>query len=133
MLLSSADINVLVSGPICTTPRFDVRVDCAICADGYAPGVAYSCHECSGGGSRWALGFTIFLSLVMVVMARLLFSHLRSVAQERTEEDTDVARGFWRQKYWYCQTFLVKMLPLTAIKIVITVWQIISQVCKTHR
>lgn len=105
-----------------------VHVDCAICADGYAPGVAYSCHECSGSRSRLALGFTIFLSLSFIVIVGLLFSHLRSVVHEGSEQDTGVARGFWRQKHWYCQTFLVKMLPLTAIKIVVTVWQIISQV-----
>ena len=74
--------------------------------------------------------------LVVLPMAALLFSYLGSLVKEGEEEEEDeddedvkLAHRAWKRSCWSWQRLLVKMLPLTAIKIVVTVWQIISQVC----
>lgn len=90
-----------------------------------------------------AIGLAVAVALVLLPLAALLFSHLASVVNEEGDDDPDgsvvnglggqdkdaeVAHRTWKQKCWSCQSFVVKMLPLTAIKIVVTVWQIVSQV-----
>lgn len=110
--------------------------DCAACAQGFAPGVAFSCRKCSGSTMQSAIGLAVVMFLVVLPMAALLFSSLGSLMKEGEEEEEDeddedvkLAQRTWKQRYWSWQRLVVKMLPLTAIKIVVTVWQIISQVC----
>lgn len=83
-----------------------------------------------------AIGLAVAVGLLMLPMAALILSHLGSVVKEGEQEgqhdNVEVAHRVWKQKLWSCQTSVVKMLPLTAIKIVVTVWQIISQVCYTR-
>lgn len=104
--------------------------DCAVCEDGFAPGIAYACRECSGGITRSAVGLTIALGLAGLLVAAQLFYYLGRVMSNDLDEGTEeVARNKgWGQKFSACSSLLVNMLPLTAIKIVVTVWQIISQV-----
>ena len=57
----------------------------------------------------------------------VLVFRLGSVAHDRTEEAVEIDPSLWR-KCWSCGLSLVDMLPLVAMKIVVTVWQIVSQV-----
>ncbi|MEP2386936.1 hypothetical protein [Hyphomonas sp.] len=74
------------------------------------------------------MGIAVGVGLAALLLTALLCSHLGNVVKDREEEEEEVSGGFRTQGRLDCQTFLVKMLPLTAIKIFVTVWQIISQV-----
>lgn len=112
-----------------STPLSPLSVpDCAVCAEGFAPGVAYSCRECSGDTRRSAVGITIAVALTALLVAALLFGHLGHVVHDEAGEEREAARGVWGKKWWSCLFSLGNMLPLTAIKIVVTVWQILYQV-----
>lgn len=64
------------------------------------------------------------------MVAALLFARLGCVVQDATGENTGEERRSWVGRCWSCGGCLVNVLPLRAIKIVVTVWQIISQVCR---
>ena len=80
------------------------------------------------------MGPTIALGLAGLLMAALLFHQLGRAVSDAPEQGTEeVARSrVWELKCSSCSAFLVNMLPLTAIKIVVTVWQMISQVCTIY-
>lgn len=105
-----------------------ILADCAVCADGYTQGLSYSCRECSGDIKRSAVGLTIAVALTAFVVAGLSLAELGAVVGDGSAVGTEAARRPCVQKYWSCQSFLVENLPLTAIKIVVIVWQILSQV-----
>ena len=73
------------------------------------------------------MGLAVAVGLAVLLFAALLVSRLGSVAHSRTEEGMGIDRTFWN-KCWSCGAFLVNTLPSVAIKIVVTVWQIVSQV-----
>lgn len=85
-----------------------------------------------------AIGLAVAVALAVLPLAALVFSYLGGLVREGEEEnnnqdeDVEVTGRAWKQKCWSWQRLVVKMLPLTAIKIVVTVWQIISQVCFTR-
>lgn len=85
-----------------------------------------------------AIGLAVAVALLVLPLAALMFYYLGSLVKEGEQEgedqdeDVEVAGRAWKQKCWSWQRLVVKMLPLTAIKIVVTVWQIISQVCYTR-
>ena len=106
-----------------------VVTDCAVCAKGFAPGISYSCRECS----RSITGSVVALGLVVFLLAAFLLYHLGSVAHDGAQEGMDMAPRSWKPKRWFCRVSSVKIVPRTAIKIVVTVWQIISQVCGCWR
>ena len=58
----------------------------------------------------------------------VLLSYLGRGTDEWAEENV-AGRNSWERLSLNCQDFLLKILPLTAIKIVVVVWQIVSQVC----
>lgn len=120
---------------ILNTAFYPSVTDCAVCVDRFAPGIAYSCQECSGGVARSAMGLMIALGLVGLVMVAQLFYYLGRVISESPNQGTDdVARdSVWERSSSSCSASLGSTLPLTAIKIVLTVWQIISQVWWFYR
>ena len=69
--------------------------------------------------------------LVMLLLAALLVLCLGRVVHKQTAEGMETDRRLQEKKCWSCGASLVKMLPLVAIKIVLTVWQIVSQVNDT--
>lgn len=103
--------------------------DCAVCAEGYAPGFAYSCRQCSKGTTRSAVALSVAVGLAVTLFAALLVSFLGSVVRDGAEEDMGIDQSFWKKKCGSCRPSVVNVLPVRAIKIVATVWQIISQVC----
>lgn len=76
------------------------------------------------------MGLSVVVGVAMLLVAALLVWRLGRVANERTGDDLEVASRSWRPNRWSCHCLPAKMLPLTAIKIVVTVWQIVYQVCE---
>lgn len=74
------------------------------------------------------MGVAASVASAALLITALLSSYLGRVVEDRGGDDLDVARGCREHKCFDWQNFVVEMLPLTAIKIVVTVWQIISQV-----
>lgn len=97
------------------------HVDCAVCAEGYAPGVLSSCHECSTDDRRWTVGLGMAaLSLAVLVVVVMVTYTLRG---RRGEGSNRCSRNLK-----CCQNFVGRALPLSAIKIVVVVIQITTQV-----
>ena len=97
------------------------------CDEGFAPGIAYSCRECTGAITISAVGLAVAVCLVVLLFTVMLVYRLGSVAHDRTEEAMEISPSLWK-KCWSCGLLLGDMLPLVAMKIVVTVWQIVSQV-----
>ena len=73
--------------------------------------------------------------LALLLSAGLLFSYLWNGVHDNTTEGVEIGRCSWKTKYRSLRASVVNILPLRAIKIVVTVWQIISQVygrCPPH-
>ena len=77
-----------------------------------------------------SVGLAVTVGMALILLAVLVISHLGAVVHDGAEEDMDIARSSWKEKCWSCRASLVKTIPFTAIKIVVTVWQILAQVCK---
>lgn len=86
------------------------RADCAICADGYAATLAYTCSDCSSGGG---VAFTVFALLAALAVVAAVIVYLVS-----TNDDTKTTR-FRR---------LTHGLPVQGLKTVLVAWQILTQV-----
>ena len=106
--------------------------DCAVCVKDFAPGIAYSCRECSGDTTRSAVGLAVAVGLALLTFAGVLLYNLGKVSHDGAEVGIEMDQRLWQKKIWSCQASMVNMLPVRAIKITVTVWQIISQVqCTT--
>lgn len=69
----------------------------------------------------------VFLGVVVVVVSDLVaVVKVEGSANQKQE----AARGFWKWRLSSCHSFLAKIFPLTSIKIVVVVWQILTQVTK---
>ena len=108
-------------------PQSPFVADCAVCDERFAPGLAYSCRKCTGAITTSAVGLAVAVCLAVLLFTALLLSRLGSVAHDRTEEGMEIDPSLWK-KCWSCGLSLGDMLPLVAMKIVVTVWQIVSQV-----
>ncbi|CAM9146371.1 unnamed protein product [Hapterophycus canaliculatus] len=103
---------------------------CAVCAKGYAPGTAYICRECSGSGMASAIGVAATALLVVLLVAAVVVSDLVRVMDDsgnnkRSEEGG--ARGVLNRGFGRCYAFSARAFPLTTVKIIVVVWQIITQ------
>lgn len=97
------------------------HVDCAVCDDGYAPGVMNRCHECSEKNRRWSAGLAAAAAVVVLIVTIIVVSN---VLRDSEDEPTSACPRMVRSSL----KWLVKGLPLSAIKIVVVVLQIITQV-----
>lgn len=102
--------------------------DCSLCAEGYSRGIAYSCRKCSSDARGSAVGFTITLAVIAVLVTVMVLRRLGTVVDADRGEENDPSQGFARSRCASCQDLMIKVLPLSAIKIVVVVWQIIYQV-----
>ena len=100
--------------------------DCAVCAEGFAPGIAYRCRECSGGVTISAMALVAAIFIALLLLITIVLVHLGSVV---SDESVEMGQSSWMRKCLSCRASIAQFLPFTAIKIVVTVWQIISQVC----
>lgn len=104
--------------------------DCAVCAEGYAAGLAYSCYECTEANGRISKGITVVVILIVVFMAIAAIYDTVRVRKNGTEdgEEWDNEEVAWKRRILSCRNFLVQAVPLSAIKTAVVVWQIVTQV-----
>lgn len=104
--------------------------DCAVCSEGYAPAGTYVCRDCSDVDMRLTVGLAVAVSIFTLVLATATVAHLVRVVEIRTDEDTEGAQGVIGRTLDCLRAFSARAFPLTAVKIVVVVWQIISQVLR---
>ena len=98
--------------------------DCAACDEGYASGFQYKCHSCQGSDKWPAIGGAVAVLVVTISAVALILAYLVSVVERPIPE----RRGKWEIRALNFRDRLVRVIPLTAIKIVLVSWQIITQV-----
>ena len=112
---------------------FDItsHADCAVCAHNMASGIRRLCHECSRENTRagWCV-IAVMLILVAVVVAYVGSNLLEDVRTEtntvnEVEPDTR-ARGHRLLRNG--RKRLVNIFPVSAVRIVVVVLEIITQV-----
>ncbi|CAN0014564.1 unnamed protein product [Scytosiphon promiscuus] len=96
---------------------------CAVCEEGYASGYQFSCSSCDGENLQSAIGTSVALFFVALVVLGLVIADLVRVVDE-LKPDTTSSCGM---KLTYCRDRVVKAVPLTSIKIVVVAWQIVTQ------
>ena len=53
-------------------PQSPFVADCAVCDEGFAPGIAYSCRECTGAITISAVGLAVAVCLVVLLFLSLI-------------------------------------------------------------
>ena len=76
-------------------PQSPLVADCAVCDEGFAPGIAYSCRECTGAITISAVGLAVAVCLVVLLFTVMLVYRLGSVAHDRTEEAMEISPSLW--------------------------------------
>ncbi|CAN0056334.1 unnamed protein product, partial [Scytosiphon promiscuus] len=97
---------------------------CAVCTAGYSPGYAHTCKSCLGDSKRRALGIIASIATVALVALAFLVAKLVSVVETGPPVK---AQSRWQQKCSVWQQRMRNTVPLTAVKIVVVVWQIVTQ------
>lgn len=93
--------------------------------------ISYSCRERSGASMIPAIGTVIVMLLVILLMVAVTLSDLVQVMGDDEEMGTNEearAGGSGKHVLVSCQAFVVKVFPVAAVKIVVVVWQIMTQV-----
>lgn len=68
------------------------------------------------------------MAVAVLLVAAVLMKSLAKVAGDDTGEENGVPQGLARSRFPSCQGLMLKVFPLSAIKIVVVVWQIVYQV-----
>lgn len=101
---------------------------CAVCADGYARGVGYTCTQCSG--SRRTVTITVVLALLVAAMLITVVVCAKSaecsVAEKTMTTTTSLFCGRLRTSLSRFECTKASQ----ALKIVIVAWQIVTQASK---
>ena len=94
------------------------------------PGIKYSCHKCSERSLGSQVGLVLATLLVLFGVLIVALSYLVAVvkADGHAEDNLDEARGSRKCTFSSTKKSLLEMFPLTSIKIVVVVWQILTQV-----
>ncbi|CAM9428829.1 unnamed protein product [Scytosiphon promiscuus] len=103
---------------------------CAVCADGYAPGTAYICSECSGSSMESAVGVAATALAVILLVVAIVVSDLVQIVDgngNNQQSEEGGARGALTRGFARCYAFSARAFPLTSVKIIVVVWQIITQ------
>lgn len=86
--------------------------DCAVCSDGYAASLGFSCTRCSDGKRRVAVAVVLGVFALTGAVAAIIYL-VSSPRKGRGESLVDA----WK-----------KYVPFQSVKIVIVAWQILTQV-----
>ena len=128
-MIGSLLIFACCSAPVLSDSAFFSTVaDCAVCADGFAPLAAYKCRDCSDTSLPSAEGLAVAMVVILVSVAAVLSAHLMRTIDSGDDVENGVANGSLEQRCVHVENIVVKVFPLMAVKIVVVVWQIISQV-----
>lgn len=102
--------------------------DCAVCLENYVPRPSNRCRKCSGENRRFAVGFSACAMLLALFVAAMVVSFLLQRVGDAGRQAQNQPRRWWRVKSWRIRNFLAKSIPLSAIRIVVVVMQIVIQV-----
>ena len=102
----------------------DFTKDCAACVKGYGSGFQYGCHNCRGPDKWAAIGGAVAVLVVVMFMVALGVAYLVGVI----DRPNSARNRTWEERVSKFRDGLVRAIPLTAIKIVLISWQIITQV-----
>ena len=106
-----------------------IVTDCAACAEGFAPWTAFECRQCSDADRPSAVGLLVTIAIILVAVGAALSAFfMRAIHRGDGQDETEISRGSLERRCIYLENVFVKAFPLTAVKIVVVVWQIISQV-----
>ena len=89
--------------------------DCAVCDGGYSSSLAHTCTLCSSSRRQGLMAASVLAALVATSAVVAAFRYLLSVNLDERGID-----GFHRR--------VLQAFPLQAFKIIIVVWQILTQV-----
>ncbi|CAM9812920.1 unnamed protein product, partial [Ectocarpus sp. 6 AP-2014] len=87
---------------------------CAVCETGYAPSLAHTCTRCSSSRREGSIAATVIAALVSVFTIVTIFQYMLS-----TQHEEGIVGCFYRR--------ILKAVPLQALKIIVVVWQILTQ------
>ena len=74
------------------------------------------------------VGIPTVVMLLTLLATVLVASYLLEVVRHGPDVERNQPRQWWRENVWRLRAFLAKALPLSTIKIVVTVLQIVIQV-----
>lgn len=95
---------------------------CAVCDDGYTPGLGYSCSKCSDGRRCAAI------TLGAILVAAAVVTIARSIKFLGTDADLrEAVEGFSDNDVGGDQRGRARAKASQAVKIIIVSWQIITQ------
>lgn len=94
-----------------------------MCDKGYAPGFAKSCSDCAGDEKNIALGFFITVTVLASVVVGFVIVDL-----VRVLDDSRVVSDRHDTLCWALVATLTDAAPLTGVKILVVVWQMVTQV-----
>ena len=87
-----------------------------MCESGYSPSLAHTCTRCSSSRRQGLLAATVIAALVALAVVVAIFKFLLST---KVVEEENVG--------WFHRRVL-RAVPVQALKIVVVVWQILTQV-----
>lgn len=109
-------------------PASSPNGDCSICEEGFSRGFAYSCKKCSNTARGSAVALTLTVVMVALLLVAIRFRRWRTVVVERLVRESEIPRGLARSTCSSRQWWILKWIPLSAIKILVVVWQVIYEV-----
>lgn len=113
--------------PTETLPTTTTTADCAVCAAGYSPGYSRTCKSCMGDSKKSALAIAAVIGALALAVVVALVARLVSVVEVGPPQQQGSKK--WRRTCSAWQARVRQTVPLTAVKIVVVVWQIVTQVC----
>lgn len=102
--------------------------DCAVCTEGYAPGPSSRCHKCSGQNKGLLVAIPATVLFITLLAIALAASYLLELVGDETNIEQNQPRQWWRENLPRLHNLFVKAIPLSSIRIVVTVLQIVIQV-----
>lgn len=95
--------------------------DCAVCLPGYTQGMGYSCLGCSEGSEATLLVVGVIVALIAGLLFVEAFNFLTFVTDGKS-------RPAHRNGFDKLGSKIQEAIPLQRVKIVIVMWQIITEV-----
>eukprot|EP00903_Cladosiphon_okamuranus_P007092 g6891.t2 len=95
---------------------------CAVCEEGYGSGYQYRCSSCVGRDKRSAVATAAAVLVMAVIFIGLVITDLVRVMDEEASNAISC-----NKRVFSCRDRIVKAVPLTAIKIILVSWQIVTQ------
>lgn len=97
--------------------------DCATCVDGYAQGSKHTCFSCAGEKATIAIAWAVVAPILILGVGAVVVWDLTGVRSHSGERPGRVRKGLaiFRHRF-------VEALPMGSVKILVVIWQIVTQV-----